>query len=159
VDARPTAEVGSGEVAAGVASDSEIGDGGGWHGGCRVPVAKDRAEAIALVESRGAEIDLALLDVVMPKAGGITGPGRRRRPASDPMARHAVPALRRRPSDVWVAGPSLRLSVYFLAPPATCARTFSTFLWKTNSGSAFAALVVKLYCLPPRFLMRRFFLR
>jgi PAS domain S-box-containing protein len=40
------------------------------HGGFRVLVAKDGAEAIALVESRGAEIDLALLDVVMPKASG-----------------------------------------------------------------------------------------
>jgi PAS domain S-box-containing protein len=39
-------------------------------GGYRVLVAKDGAEAIALVESRGAEIDLALLDVVMPKANG-----------------------------------------------------------------------------------------
>jgi PAS domain S-box-containing protein len=40
-------------------------------GGYRVVVAKDGAEAIALVESRGAEIDLALLDVVMPKANGL----------------------------------------------------------------------------------------
>jgi PAS domain S-box-containing protein len=40
------------------------------HGGYRVLVARDGAEAIALVESRGAEIDLALLDVVMPKANG-----------------------------------------------------------------------------------------
>jgi len=40
------------------------------HGGYRVLVAKDGAEAIALVESRGSEIDLALLDVVMPKANG-----------------------------------------------------------------------------------------
>jgi PAS domain S-box-containing protein len=40
------------------------------HGGYRVLVAKDGAEAIALVESRGADIDLALLDVVMPKANG-----------------------------------------------------------------------------------------
>ena len=39
-------------------------------GGYRVLVAKDGAEAIALVESRGDEIDLALLDVVMPKANG-----------------------------------------------------------------------------------------
>ncbi len=39
-------------------------------GGYRVLVARDGAEAIALVESRGAEIDLALLDVVMPKANG-----------------------------------------------------------------------------------------
>ncbi len=38
--------------------------------GFRVLVAKDGAEAIALVESRGAEIDLAVLDVVMPKASG-----------------------------------------------------------------------------------------
>jgi PAS domain S-box-containing protein len=40
------------------------------HAGYRVLVARDGAEAIALVESRGAEIDLALLDVVMPKANG-----------------------------------------------------------------------------------------
>jgi PAS domain S-box-containing protein len=40
------------------------------NGGYRVLVAKDGAEAIALVESRGAEIDLALLDVMMPKANG-----------------------------------------------------------------------------------------
>jgi PAS domain S-box-containing protein len=39
-------------------------------GGYRVLVARDGAEAISLVESSGAEIDLALLDVVMPKAGG-----------------------------------------------------------------------------------------
>ncbi len=40
------------------------------HAGYRVLVARDGAEAIALVESRGSEIDLALLDVVMPKANG-----------------------------------------------------------------------------------------
>jgi two-component system cell cycle sensor histidine kinase/response regulator CckA len=40
------------------------------HGGYRVLVAKDGAEAIALVESRGHEIDLALLDVMMPKVNG-----------------------------------------------------------------------------------------
>ena len=39
--------------------------------GFRVLVAKDGAEAMALVESRGAEIDLALLDMVMPKASGM----------------------------------------------------------------------------------------
>ena len=38
--------------------------------GFRVLVAQDGLEAMALVESRGAEIDLALLDVVMPKASG-----------------------------------------------------------------------------------------
>jgi two-component system, cell cycle sensor histidine kinase and response regulator CckA len=38
--------------------------------GYRVLVAKDGQEAIALVESRAREIDLALLDVVMPKANG-----------------------------------------------------------------------------------------
>jgi PAS domain S-box-containing protein len=40
------------------------------HAGYRVLEARDGAEAIALVESRGDEIDLALLDVVMPKASG-----------------------------------------------------------------------------------------
>jgi two-component system, cell cycle sensor histidine kinase and response regulator CckA len=38
--------------------------------GYRVLVAKDGDEAIGLVEARGAEIDLALLDVVMPKVSG-----------------------------------------------------------------------------------------
>jgi DNA-binding response OmpR family regulator len=38
--------------------------------GYRVLVAKDGEEAIGLVETRSAEIDLALLDVVMPKASG-----------------------------------------------------------------------------------------
>ncbi len=44
--------------------------------GFEVLAARDGAEAIGLVESRGAEIDLALVDLVMPK---VSGPQVRRR--------------------------------------------------------------------------------
>ena len=43
--------------------------------------------------------------------------------------------------------------------PTTCFRTLSTFRWKTRSGSALGAFVVKLYCLPPRFFSFRFLSR
>ncbi len=61
----------------------------------------------------------------------------------------------------WLRHHRLQKRIYFLAgaEPATCWRTLSTLRWNTNSGSALSALVVKLYCLPPRFLMRRFFFR
>jgi CheY-like chemotaxis protein len=51
--------------------------------GYRVVVAKDGGEAVGAVGGGGAEIDVALLDAVMPKCGGVAAAAEIKRLAAD----------------------------------------------------------------------------